>query len=100
MNRCAKYVLNSIQGPACIALMENLDLMLTIPEADQHKDLLRLCHAVLAFFHEIVSKIFSNSLADNWQSLIEDLKEKYLATGISVTTKVKNGNINKFKARV
>jgi hypothetical protein len=78
-----------IQGPACKTMLDNLHLMLFIPGAKDHKDLLRLAYATFASFREIVGKVFSNDLASNWELLLENFKETYLALGASVTTKVK-----------
>ena len=69
-------------------MMDNLDAMTTIPDADQHEEILQLYRAAFSSFREIVSKIFSNHLADNWADLIADFKDKYLALDISVITKV------------
>jgi hypothetical protein len=70
-------------------MLDNLDAMLTIPGTKKElMPFLLLCHAALSSFREIVTKIFSTTLATNWEALIEDFCPKYLALGISVTTKV------------
>lgn len=71
-------------------MLDNVDLMMKIPDADKHAVVLRLYHDAYSAFREIVAKIFGNTLAENWKCLIEDFKVKYLALEISITTKVEN----------
>jgi hypothetical protein len=71
-------------------MLDNLDLMLTIPGAQNKKirPLLLRAHDALSTFREIVSTVFSNTVAENREFLVKEFQRKYMLLKISVTTKV------------